>query len=164
MLQCGLPCLFKDFNGTDYAFSVINMQSLGSCGINGAKHFVDIIAALCFSDRAKLYERIERRVDLMIENGLIDEVKAVAEKGYDRSLPALQGLGYKQLLMYPFEKSPPCADAVCPVCSKISMARIMRFLSLTCNFGNVPPKKYAKSPLEEKTRLLSEEQAFTSML
>ena len=30
--------------------------------------------------------------------------------------------------------------------------------------GNVPPKKYAKSPLEEKTRLLSEEQAFTSML
>lgn len=36
----------------------------------------------------------------MIENGLIDEVKAVAEKGYDRSLPALQGLGYKQLLMY----------------------------------------------------------------
>ena len=34
-----------------------------------------------------------------------------------------------------------------------------------CNVsGNVPPKKYAKSPLEEKTRLLSEEQAFTSML
>lgn len=62
--------------------------------------FEPIIAALCFSDRAKLYERIERRVDLMIENGLIDEVKAVAEKGYDRSLPALQGLGYKQLLMY----------------------------------------------------------------
>lgn len=62
--------------------------------------FDPVIAALCFADREKLYDRIERRVDLMLENGLLDEVKAIAAKGYDRSLPALQGLGYKQLLMY----------------------------------------------------------------
>ncbi|MDD3921755.1 MAG: tRNA (adenosine(37)-N6)-dimethylallyltransferase MiaA, partial [Eubacteriales bacterium] len=48
--------------------------------------------------RELLYERIEQRVDTMLTLGLYEEVKSLFEKGYDRSLPALQGLGYKQLL------------------------------------------------------------------
>lgn len=51
-------------------------------------------------DRAKLYERIDLRVDKMIEDGLVDEVKALKEKGYVRSDVAMQGLGYKEILDY----------------------------------------------------------------
>ncbi len=47
--------------------------------------------------RELLYDRINRRVDTMIQNGLIDEARAIYDAGYDRSLPALQGLGYRQL-------------------------------------------------------------------
>lgn len=50
-------------------------------------------------DREKLYERINLRVDIMLENGLIDEVKALIEKY--KSIPtALQGLGYKEVVDY----------------------------------------------------------------
>ena len=51
-------------------------------------------------DRARLYERIERRIDLMLEQGLVDEVDSILADGFDPALPALQGLGYKQLIMF----------------------------------------------------------------
>ena len=51
-------------------------------------------------DREKLYQRIERRVDLMLEKGLLDEVKGLVEKGYDKNAVAMQGLGYKEILAY----------------------------------------------------------------
>ena len=51
-------------------------------------------------DRPLLYERIEKRVDAMIEAGLIDEVKALYDKGYHREMTAMQGLGYKEILNY----------------------------------------------------------------
>jgi tRNA dimethylallyltransferase len=51
-------------------------------------------------DRAKLYETINRRVDLMVEAGLLDEVKALAALGYTRDLVSMQGLGYKEILAY----------------------------------------------------------------
>lgn len=50
--------------------------------------------------REALYERINLRVDIMLEQGLLDEAKAIYDAGYDASLPALQGLGYKQLFKY----------------------------------------------------------------
>lgn len=50
--------------------------------------------------RETLYERINLRVDIMLEQGLLDEAKAIYDAGYDASLPALQGLGYKQLFKY----------------------------------------------------------------
>lgn len=61
--------------------------------------FEPVIAALNM-DRTKLYERIEKRVDIMMEQGFLDEAKKIFDAGYDRALPALQGLGYKQLIMY----------------------------------------------------------------
>lgn len=49
-------------------------------------------------DRAHLYERIDKRVDLMMERGLLDEVKHLKEMGYHRDMVSMQGLGYKELL------------------------------------------------------------------
>lgn len=51
-------------------------------------------------DRARLYERIDRRVDRMIEQGLVEEVRWLKEHGYERSLVSMQGLGYKELFPY----------------------------------------------------------------
>ncbi|MCX7922934.1 MAG: tRNA (adenosine(37)-N6)-dimethylallyltransferase MiaA [Clostridia bacterium] len=51
-------------------------------------------------DREKLYDRINKRVDLMVEKGLVDEVKKLMELGYDKSHVAMQGIGYKEILAY----------------------------------------------------------------
>ena len=50
-------------------------------------------------DREKLYERINKRVDIMIEQGLIQEVEKLLEK-YDEFPTAMQGLGYKEVVEY----------------------------------------------------------------
>ncbi len=50
-------------------------------------------------DREKLYERIEKRIDFMIEQGLIEEVKQILEK-YHTFPTAMQGLGYKEVGEY----------------------------------------------------------------
>ena len=50
--------------------------------------------------RKKLYDAIDRRVDRMMAEGLLDEVKGLQAKGYSRQLPAMQAIGYAQLLAY----------------------------------------------------------------
>lgn len=50
--------------------------------------------------REKLYERIDARVDAMMAQGLLEEVKALKRMGYTRDMVAMQGLGYKELLAY----------------------------------------------------------------
>lgn len=51
-------------------------------------------------DRQVLYERINKRVDIMLEQGLLKEVKALYKEGYDSQLVSMQGLGYKEILSY----------------------------------------------------------------
>lgn len=51
-------------------------------------------------DRPKLYERIDKRVDLMLDAGLVDEVKELKNMGYTRNMVSMQGLGYKEILDY----------------------------------------------------------------
>ena len=51
-------------------------------------------------DRQKLYDRIDRRIDIMVEQGLIEEVKALKDQGYTKDLISMQGLGYKEILDY----------------------------------------------------------------
>ncbi|HOJ10818.1 MAG TPA: tRNA (adenosine(37)-N6)-dimethylallyltransferase MiaA [Clostridiales bacterium] len=51
-------------------------------------------------DRQVLYDKINKRVDLMIEKGLINEVKNLMNMGYDQSHVSMQGLGYKEILWY----------------------------------------------------------------
>ena len=50
-------------------------------------------------DRQKLYDRINLRVDIMIEQGLIEEVKTILKK-YSKFPTAMQGLGYKEVVQY----------------------------------------------------------------
>jgi len=51
-------------------------------------------------ERDLLYHRIEKRVDLMLEAGLIDEVKKLKAMGYTKDMTSMQGLGYKEVLDY----------------------------------------------------------------
>lgn len=50
--------------------------------------------------REKLYERIDARVDAMLQEGLVDEVSLLAKKGYTKDMVSMQGLGYKEILSY----------------------------------------------------------------
>lgn len=61
--------------------------------------------------REQLYDAIDRRVDRMMTQGLLDEVKGLRTKGYDRKLPAMQAIGYAQLLAY-LEGEMPLDEAV----------------------------------------------------
>lgn len=51
-------------------------------------------------DRQKLYDRIDRRIDIMLEDGLLDEVRSMVDEGYSRDLVSMQGLGYKEMIDY----------------------------------------------------------------
>ncbi len=51
-------------------------------------------------ERAALYERIDRRVDFMMEEGLADEVAYLRAMGLDRTYVSMQGIGYKEILAY----------------------------------------------------------------
>ncbi len=64
---------------------------------NGIKYDYKVFAINM--DRNILYDRINKRVDLMIENGLIDEVKTLLEK-YNEFPTAMQGLGYKEVVQF----------------------------------------------------------------
>lgn len=50
--------------------------------------------------RSKLYERIELRIDQMVEQGLIEEVQKLKDMGYTKNMVSMQGLGYKEILTY----------------------------------------------------------------
>lgn len=51
-------------------------------------------------DRQKLYERIDMRVDIMMENGLENEVRKLIDMGYSHELVSMHGLGYKEFIPY----------------------------------------------------------------
>ncbi|MBR6652704.1 MAG: tRNA (adenosine(37)-N6)-dimethylallyltransferase MiaA [Anaerotignum sp.] len=51
-------------------------------------------------DREKLYERIELRIDIMMEQGLLAEVQGLLDKGYTPDLVSMQGIGYKEFIPY----------------------------------------------------------------
>lgn len=51
-------------------------------------------------DREKLYERIDKRVDQMLSNGLVEEITALASRGCTDDMVSMQGLGYKEILAY----------------------------------------------------------------
>lgn len=51
-------------------------------------------------ERAHLYERIDKRVDLMIQAGLVDEVRHLKEMGCKKEMVSMQGLGYKEIFDY----------------------------------------------------------------
>ncbi|MFC2034042.1 tRNA (adenosine(37)-N6)-dimethylallyltransferase MiaA [Chloroflexota bacterium] len=52
------------------------------------------------TDRTELHRRIDLRVDEMIEQGLVEEVKKLVEMGYGFNLPAMSSIGYQQIGMF----------------------------------------------------------------
>ena len=50
--------------------------------------------------RERLYEKIDRRGDQMLDEGLVEEVRRLAQMGYTRDMVSMQGLGYKEILAY----------------------------------------------------------------
>lgn len=68
-------------------------QALRPAAYNFAYFFLN-------DERQKVYERIDRRVDKMAADGLVEEVKDLREKGYDRGMISMLGLGYKEILDY----------------------------------------------------------------
>ena len=69
---------------------------------------------LTFRDRAHLYERIDRRVDTMVERGLLQEVERLLQRGLPESATALQAIGYKQFLSV-YRGQTSAAEAVAEV-------------------------------------------------
>lgn len=61
--------------------------------------------------RELLYERIDKRVDEMVTEGLVEEVQKLKAMGYDRSYVSMQGLGYKEILSY-LEGEIPLEEAI----------------------------------------------------
>lgn len=51
-------------------------------------------------DREALYEKINRRVDVMLEKGLVDEVRAIIDMGVSKNSTAMQAIGYKEIAEY----------------------------------------------------------------
>ncbi|HCY86219.1 MAG TPA: tRNA (adenosine(37)-N6)-dimethylallyltransferase MiaA, partial [Desulfobacteraceae bacterium] len=51
-------------------------------------------------DRDRLYDRINRRVDIMLDQGLLNEVNTLVEKGYSLNLKSMQSIGYRHMGMF----------------------------------------------------------------
>ena len=60
----------------------------------------DIYYYVLTMNREKLYERINKRVDIMMENGLLDECIKLKSMGYSSDMQSMQGIGYKEILYY----------------------------------------------------------------
>ncbi|MFC1995885.1 tRNA (adenosine(37)-N6)-dimethylallyltransferase MiaA [Chloroflexota bacterium] len=79
------------YENTDNPFSRLQYKQVTS--------FNKLIIGLTM-DRAELYRRIDLRVDGMIERGLVEEVEKLVNTGYGFNLPAMSGIGYKQIGMF----------------------------------------------------------------
>lgn len=60
----------------------------------------DFLYFVLTDERPVLYERIEQRIDDMISNGLVEEVRQLKDMGCHRHMVSMQGLGYKEILAY----------------------------------------------------------------
>ena len=68
-------------------------------GYKQAPDFSSFIIGLT-TERVELYRIVDRRVDEMIERGLVTEVEKLVKMGYDFTLPSMSGIGYKQIGRY----------------------------------------------------------------
>lgn len=60
----------------------------------------DFHYAVLTMPREQLYDRIDMRVDIMLEAGLVDEVRSLLDAGVTRDMTSMQGLGYKEIAAY----------------------------------------------------------------
>ena len=69
-------------------------------GLRARRPHYDALLFGITMDRERLYQRIDARVDAMVEAGLVDEVRALAEGGLAETLTAMQAIGYKEVVDY----------------------------------------------------------------
>ena len=69
--------------------------------------YTPLTIGLNFVDRADLWARIDKRVDIMMEQGLVDEVRALLDSGVPDSCTAMQAIGYKEMVAALREGRPP---------------------------------------------------------
>lgn len=82
-----------------YSVSGKTISELQRASQSAEKRYDFKIVALNM-DREILYDRIEKRIDLMFENGFIDEVKFLIDKGYASDLLRIKAIGYKEVIEY----------------------------------------------------------------
>ena len=71
-------------------------QAFSQLGRKTPPAFTPLIIGLT-AERSELYRIVDRRVDSMIEQGLVHEVEKLLKMGYDLSLPSMSGIGYRQI-------------------------------------------------------------------
>lgn len=71
-----------------------------AAGFSRHKPFYEHVTYVLTMDRARLYGRIDRRVDIMMREGLLDEVKELLDSGAREALTSMQAIGYKELIAY----------------------------------------------------------------
>lgn len=79
------------YKSTNVPFSHLQMKN--------PMPFKTIIIGLT-QERARLYQRVDARVDDMVKSGLVKEVENLVKMGYDLSLPAMSAIGYRQIGLY----------------------------------------------------------------
>lgn len=118
-------------------------------------------------ERPRLYEKIEKRVDAMLEAGLVAEVQKLMEMGCTGSHVSMQGLGYKEILAY-LEGACTLEDAVYRIkrdtrhFAKRQLTWFRREKDVTWisrpDFGQIPGKEEDAAILEYMLHLLSEKE------
>ena len=81
------------YYNTGKKFSELKKQRKPVVDLEYLSYIIDI-------DRDVLYDNINKRVDIMFENGLLDEVKRVIELGVDNGYTSMQAIGYKEVYDY----------------------------------------------------------------
>lgn len=71
-----------------------------AAGFSQHNPFYEHVTFALTMDRARLYERIDRRVDVMMGEGLLEEVKGLLDCGARDALTSMQAIGYKELISY----------------------------------------------------------------
>ena len=74
--------------------------ALGSGEKTSSKSEIDSLIFALTMEREKLYERINLRVDMMLDEGLVDEVKRLKEEGLTRENSSMKAIGYKEVLSF----------------------------------------------------------------
>ena len=99
----------ESYNEIDIKNKVRVVRALEVCILSGKKFSVlknknikrnnfNFLKVLLLRDRQELYDRIDRRVDLMMQEGLLEEVQALLAMGLPRNATAMQAIGYKEFL------------------------------------------------------------------
>ena len=82
----------------------LEMLDEGTCyadqkeGFSTPEPYYDTVYFGLTMDRSRLYDRINRRVDIMFEQGLVDEVRGLVNDGYANALTSMQAIGYKEVI------------------------------------------------------------------